>query len=355
MSERNALDFLKAVQCTLRAKAGKALPPVIKRWRYTESSDAVAIELPTGTARFLIRYGLLDAGKEHAAQTHDFHALLQRLSRSSGDAPGVVAAWLRLFSDGEYAVLERGICASEPQCAICPLQETCRFLASGGRDARTFGSSLAKTLTSEPHSGDLRAADVLAFTMSGDKCGAADIARAEALLKACHGLRGLFQATPEALRELGLGNTALARLQATAELCRTWAAERVEAKRAFNCGQDFFNEYHLRVRELKKEVFIVVALDQKNGFLDEEQVSVGTLTETLVHPREVFAKAIACRAASIALIHNHPSGDPAPSSADKAITKRLDSVAKMVGIRLLDHIIIGDGRFVSFIESRLLS
>jgi len=350
------LTFYKAIQTALRARAGKALGPLVKRWRYTQSSDYAHLALQNGSARFLARYGSLDSSRDAAELTADYHALVTSISRSGGDAPGIVAAWLELFASGEYGVLPSGVCAPEPDCAACPLKETCRYLAAGGKDARVFGQSLAEELLQAVPGRpvDLRVADLLAFILSGEKSGAADAARAEALLKACHGLRGVFLAKPEELRVLGLNDAARARLQAVAELCRHWAGEKGEHGRQFTCGRDFFEHFHLRLREHKQERFCVVLLDQKNCLIGEEQVSAGSLTEALVHPREVFAQAIARRAAAVALVHNHPSGDPAPSAADKAITKRLDSVAKLVGIRLLDHIIIGDGVFVSFAEKGLL-
>ncbi|MCY3024483.1 MAG: DNA repair protein RadC, partial [Planctomycetota bacterium] len=306
--------------------------------------------------RFLVRYGLLDAGRDRPSLLKDYHALLTRLSRASGEAPGIVAAWVELFAAGAYGVLHSGICAPEPRCGICPLRETCRYLAAGGKDVRVFGESLARELrrSAARRPVDLRASELLAFILAGESGGAADIARAEAALKACNGVRGLFAAGPDVLRELGLGSAAVARVQALAELCRAWAGETAARGGVFTSGQDFYDAFYLKLRDLKQEVFVVATLDQKNRLLGEEQVSAGSLTETLIHPREVFARAIAERAAAVAVVHNHPSGDPAPSLADKAITRRLDSVAKLVGIRLLDHVIVGDGRFFSFVERGLL-
>jgi len=349
--------FLEAIQAGARAQAGKALAPLLKRWRYTQSSDAATPPLSSGSGRFLIRYGSLDAGTEDAEQLQAYRALLTELSRASGEPPGLVAAWIELFASGAPGVLAPGICAPEPRCAICTLQDKCRYLAAGGKDTRAFGQSLAKELqqTEPQRHTDLRTSELLAFLLAGEKSGAADIARAEALLKACQGLRGLFAAKPAALREMGLSPAAQARLQAAAGLCRTWASEQRLRGRAFTCGHDFYDVFHLRLRDLRREVFIVLTLDQKNRCLSEEEVSAGSLTEALVHPREVFARAIAQRAAAVAVVHNHPSGDPAPSEADKAITKRLESVARLVGIRLLDHVVIGDGAFVSFVEQGLLS
>ena len=349
--------FIRAIQGAVKVQAGAEGKLFLKRVRNTQSGNFGELRLSEGASRFLTRLGLLDAGDSPPQQHKKYTAWLQRVSRSSGDAPGIVAVWIDLFADGKYGIVPEGICRVEPQCGICPLQDRCRYLASGGKDVRAFGRSLALELllAAPERSADLRAADLLAFLLAGEHSGSADISRAEALLKAGGGLRGLFLARPEALRELGLDNNEVARLHAVAELCQAWATERKTKGRNFLLGQDFYDEFHLRLRDLKKEVFIVVSLDQKNFHLADEQISIGSLNETLVHPREVFAQPIALRAAAIALIHNHPSGDPTPSTADKAITKRLDSVAKVVGIRLLDHVIIGDGRFVSFVEQGLLA
>jgi DNA repair protein RadC len=349
--------FYESIKRAARAEAGKALAPLLKRWRYTQSSDFAQLELKPGSLRFLTRYGFLDAGRESAELKESYHALLSRIGRSSGDAPGIVAAWVELFAEGEYGVMERGVCAAEPRCGECPLKESCRFLVAGAKDARSFGQSLAQelVLAGRDRSVDLRAADVLAFIAGGEKTGAADIARAEALLKGCNGLRGVFLAKADLLREHGYNDAAIARIQAASELCRQWAGEKTARGRAFGSGKDFYEHYHLRLRDLKQEVFIVAMLDQKNQLIADDQISEGSLTETLVHPREVFAAALSNRAASIVVLHNHPSGDPAPSTQDKTLTKRLDAVAKLVGIRLLDHVIIGDGTYASFVDLGLMA
>src|SRR4051812_30203228 len=101
MSEAAELTFYKKMQTAVRAEAGKALSPLLKRWRYTQSSDFGALELDVATARFLIRYGTLDAGHTPEKRTDDFRRMLVAVSRATGDAPGVVAAWMKLFASGE--------------------------------------------------------------------------------------------------------------------------------------------------------------------------------------------------------------------------------------------------------------
>jgi DNA repair protein RadC len=97
-------------------------------------------------------------------------------------------------------------------------------------------------------------------------------------------------------------------------------------------------------------VFLVLLLDGRNRLLGELRISEGTLTAALVHPREVFAPAIRLAAAAIVLIHNHPSGDPTPSPEDVALTDRLRRAGELIGIKVLDHVVVGQGRFVSMAE-----
>lgn len=111
--------------------------------------------------------------------------------------------------------------------------------------------------------------------------------------------------------------------------------------------------YMPRLRDDKREKFYAVLLDSKNRIIREELVSIGSLNFSIVHPREVFAPAIREAAASILLIHNHPSGDPTPSREDVQVTIRLLEVGKVVGIDILDHLIIGNGIFISFKKEHL--
>lgn len=109
-----------------------------------------------------------------------------------------------------------------------------------------------------------------------------------------------------------------------------------------------------RLSHLDHEQFMVILLNAKNHVIDVECVSVGTLTASLVHPREIFKSAIRRSAHAIVLAHNHPSGDPTPSREDREVTQRLIQAGKLLGIEVLDHLVVGDGRYVSFRERRLV-
>lgn len=350
-------ELYAAVQKAVRAHGGSALTPLLRRWKQTRSADDALPELTAGVARFLVRYGTLDAGDDPLAQQRRYAQLLAKLSRSGGDAPGLVAAWLEVFAQGAYGVLAGGLCGDSPRCGDCPLARDCRYLASGGRDERLSGAALAKDLTAPAVPGSPvppRNAELLAFLLTEGKSGSAAVARAEALLKTLGGLRGVLNADAAELHRLGLKEASVAKLRAMAELVEGWSTEVAEHGRAFGQGRDFYEHFHLRLRDKKKERFYVACLDQKNRLLGEEMVSEGSLTEVVVHPREVFAPAVRLRAAAVAVVHNHPSGDPTPSAQDKALTKRLIRAAELVGIRLLDHVVIGDGDYISFVEEGLM-
>jgi DNA repair protein RadC len=111
--------------------------------------------------------------------------------------------------------------------------------------------------------------------------------------------------------------------------------------------EDVVSNYMPQLMKEKKEIFMVIGLDTRNVITYEETVSIGTLNASLVHPREVFRKAIEESAAAIILIHNHPSGDPDPSDADVKMTEQLAEAGRIIGIELMDHVIIGDGIYKS--------
>ncbi|WP_417576782.1 JAB domain-containing protein, partial [Phascolarctobacterium succinatutens] len=106
-----------------------------------------------------------------------------------------------------------------------------------------------------------------------------------------------------------------------------------------------------KLRYLEKEEFIVCSLNSKNKMTHYEVLFTGTLTNTIVHPREVYYEAIKNKAASIVVVHNHPSGDPSPSMDDNKLTKVLKETGKIMGIPLLDHLIIGNGAYYSYAEA----
>ena len=167
-------------------------------------------------------------------------------------------------------------------------------------------------------------------------------------------LADLADHSDQELEKAGLPRRAARRLACAFELSRRLGQRTLEPGIVLRNTQDIFEAYHERLRDAKKEHFISLLMNAKNRLIREEVVSVGILTSSLVHPREVFMPAIRHSAAGIVLIHNHPSGDPEPSAEDRKVTRRLAAVGELVGIQLLDHVVIGDGTYASFLERGLL-
>ena len=168
-------------------------------------------------------------------------------------------------------------------------------------------------------------------------------------------LRKLSSATfSEICSVKGAGPAKASSVLAALALGRRINTDKLENLERFTAPTQIFNHFHYRFRDLRREYFMVLLLDGKNRILREEQISEGSLNQSIVHPREVFSPAVKESAAAVILIHNHPSGDPAPSREDREITRRLKEAGDVLGIRVLDHIIIGDGAYFSFVEMGLL-
>lgn len=148
----------------------------------------------------------------------------------------------------------------------------------------------------------------------------------------------------------GIGPAKAAQIKAALEIAKRFAQEEIKKGEQFRSSADVFNHYREHLGGLKKEEFHVLLLDAKNRKIKDVRVSEGSLTSSLVHPREVFNPVIRESAAAVILIHNHPSGDPLPSQEDLQITRRLREIGEVMGVQVLDHLIIGKGKYVSFVD-----
>ena len=181
------------------------------------------------------------------------------------------------------------------------------------------------------------------------------LALAAALLARHDGLLGLARAGPgEALAMPGLGPAKRAALRASFELARRLAAGRWRAGEAIRGPEDVHRHFHPRLRHASREQFLVVLLDGRHRLIRHETVSEGTLTASLVHPREVFRPALRAAAAALILVHNHPSGDPAPSPEDRQVTARLVQAGEILGVRVLDHVIVAERGYTSLREEGVI-
>lgn len=169
------------------------------------------------------------------------------------------------------------------------------------------------------------------------------------------GIVSLNDATIEEITQIkGIGNCKAAIILAAVELGKRIVLEEAKDKRKITSPLDIVDFFMTDLSGFKREHFKITMLDTKNNIIGIEEVSIGNLNSSIVHPREVFKQAIKRSSSSIILVHNHPSGDPTPSREDINITKRLVECGDLLGIRVLDHIIIGDRKHISLKEMDIL-
>jgi DNA repair protein RadC len=198
---------------------------------------------------------------------------------------------------------------------------------------------------------NLSDAQLLAILLRTGRRDSSAVQVAMELLHCVGSLAGLAQSGVEELCQIpGIGPAKVAQLKAALELGKRAMAVPVSTGTKISSSADLFRHFHPLLRDLKREIFKVILLDAKNAVIKEATVSEGSLTLSIVHPREVFALAVRESAAGVIFLHNHPSGDPTPSAEDRRLTDRLVTAGEVLGIRVLDHMVIGDGRYVSFAD-----
>jgi DNA repair protein RadC len=174
-------------------------------------------------------------------------------------------------------------------------------------------------------------------------------------LLATNGIAGLLQATPASLKRVkGLGPAKQAELLAVFEIARRAMLQRLQEREAFHTPDAVKQYLQLQLAHKNHEVFAVLFLDSQNRLLAMEELFRGTLSQTSVYPREVVLRALHHQAAAVVLSHNHPSGSVQPSRADEALTQNLKASLALVDVRVLDHIIVGQGQSLSMAEQGLL-
>ncbi|OPH48580.1 hypothetical protein BC351_08945 [Paenibacillus ferrarius] len=199
--------------------------------------------------------------------------------------------------------------------------------------------------------GALSHVELLAILLRTGTVSESAVRLATRILNESGGLRSLVDMSKDQLTQIkGIGDAKALQIMAGIELGRRLAKSSHAERVTIRSPKDIANLMSEDLRYLQKEHFVCLFLNTKNHLLAQETLSMGSLNASIVHPREVFRAAIKRSSASIVCVHNHPSGDPTPSPEDIQLTHRLVEAGTIIGIEVLDHVIIGDQRFISLKE-----
>jgi DNA repair protein RadC len=304
-----------------------------------------------------VRRGHLDARRRRVLRA------VEQIARATHYNSAQISLLLGLLTDRLAEARQAGVegfCLLRPRCEACPARSACLYARLRPKEAPAAPARLPmKHWAPEDRPRDkarrlgvasLTNAELLALLL---RTGAEDFSALDAahsLLARFGSLQGIHEAELQEIIQAvpGVGEAKAIELKAAFETGIRLASAKLERGLIIANAEDVFRALRLRFRGAKQEVFQMLALTSKNEVIELIEITRGTLTGSPVHPREAFKHAIARSASGVIFVHNHPSGDPTPSDADHEITERLGQAAKVLGIRMLDHVILGKESFYSF-------
>jgi DNA repair protein RadC len=304
--------------------------------------------------RFFRRLGIL-SGRSGTAASQTVLGAIDAITRRTGEArdhaASVLAAYCR--GDGEPA---SAVCGEKPQCDRCRLAAECRFfskrptikdLPEGERPRERLLALGERQLTD---------AELLAILLGGGTQDQTAVDLARSVMTRFGAFSDLAACSPAELSQVrGIGPAKATTIKAALEIARRCHCETGPKRpEPFGHPERVADYCRPKLSGEKRECFLVLMLDIKNRLIRDVTVSQGSLTQSIVHPREVFQPAIRDSAASVIFVHNHPSGDTTPSREDIDITRRLKQTGDIIGIRVLDHVIVGEQGYTSLANERLL-
>jgi len=307
--------------------------------------------------RFFTRVGIDVKGRNAASLA----ATLDEVAATVGKPRHTVEKVLGIFCSGR-GFPERAICAKTPRCVACPIKLRCRFHERKPGIKQLPADERPRERLLYQGESVLSDAELLGLLIGGGTIEETAVDLGRRLLRRAEdsdGTGALRRVSAMTVAEIcgvkGLGPAKAARVKAAFELARRLMAEKPrETCQQFCSSRAIFDAFYPIMRDLKKETFKVMMFDSKNRLIKTVQVSEGSLSSSVVHPREVFNPAVRESASAVVFLHNHPSGDPTPSKEDLRVTARLKEAGELMGIRVLDHIVVGEGRYYSFLDEGTL-
>lgn len=329
---------------------------VLRAWNYP-----VLLPSPRRQSLFY-RIGLLKEKGPAATRLRAMAELGATMARAAHEPLQAVDFFIGVFTGdepGQSPELSR--CAASPQCTDCCISGHCDFQRYRQKPAERLPTIKQWDPRQRPRerlarqgAASLTDAELLAIIMRTGTSSQTAIALSQAVLGRFGGLRGMDEAAlAELTREKGIGDVKAVTIKAALELGRRIAGEKSDGE-YIHSSSEVFARFEHRLAHLKQEQFHLLCMDTKHRITHETMISQGSLGSSVVHPREAYKDAIRNSAASVIFLHNHPSGDPTPSRQDEEVTTRLKEAGKILGIPMLDHVIIGRGRYYSFEAARLI-
>lgn len=306
-------------------------------------------------ARVFSRIGLVGKRGNKRAIAGTVEETLFDFAEACGeDAAEIRKAFLSL-SGGFASQKNPALCLEAPLCASCPVAEHCRYFNKKPTITDLPEDERPRERLIKDGEASLTNAELLAIIIQKGTEEETAIDIAETILSKFGDFRAIgAKSVAELCRIKGIGPAKAAQIKAALEISRRYSSISIKRGRQFTSSKDVFDHYCNSLGEAKKELFCCVLLDTKNRYIKDVVISEGSLSASVVHPREVFNPAIRESAAAVIFVHNHPSGDPSPSREDIEITRRLKECGELLGIKVLDHVIVGSGGYISFVDKKLV-
>lgn len=351
---------MRLVEKQLPSLSGNRAP------RFLRAIGYPAVHPDKARRRWLHRFGMLEKDGETAAVRSAAIAAFGEFTEAAGAPLGELDIVLGVFTGAETSDdPDAAFCLPAPRCEACPISRHCQYSrmlekfdvrppqqSEGRRLSDAFlPEDLPREKLQRLGPDALTDAELLAILLRTGSGKDHAVELANKVLKRAGSLDRLSRYSIAELTTLpGIGTVKAVTMKAALEIARRVAANPITADEQVTSARRVFEQFRGYFLDRQKEYFLCLLLNTKNRIIRQVTISEGTLNQSLVHPREAFQEAIRDSAHAVIFLHNHPSGDPSPSREDRHITRRLVQAGEIVGVRVLDHIIIGKTSFYSFAD-----